>query len=79
MLFLQTMDVEVFENPNMEISQGAGIKTAQIITNKNIDIVLTGNCEPNAVRILNLSGIKVITGINGNLKDAILEFRQEEK
>ncbi|MEA3420490.1 MAG: NifB/NifX family molybdenum-iron cluster-binding protein, partial [Acidobacteriota bacterium] len=75
----ETMDVEVIENPNIEVPQGAGIKTAQIIANKNVDAVLTGSCGPNAVRILNLSGIKIITGINGNVKDAILKFRQEEK
>jgi len=75
----ETMEVEVFENPNIEAPQGAGIKTAQIIANKNIDIVLTGSCGPNAVRVLNLSGIKIITGINGNVRDAILKFRQKEK
>ncbi len=75
----ETMDVEVIENPNIEAPQGAGIKTAQIIANKNVDAVLTGSCGPNAVRILNLSGIKIITGINGNVKDAILKFRQAKK
>ena len=75
----ETMDVEALENPSKEALQGAGIQTAQLIASKNVNIVLTGNCGPNAERVLNLSGIKIITGINGNVKDAILKFRQAEK
>jgi len=74
-----TMDVEALENPSKEALQGAGIQTAQLIASKNVNIVLTGNCGPNAERVLNLSGIEIITGISGNVKEALLKFRQGQK
>jgi predicted Fe-Mo cluster-binding NifX family protein len=73
-----TMEFEVIENPNAEATHGAGIQTAQLISSKNVGAVLTGNCGPNAQRVLQSSGIKVITGISGKVEDALLEFKSEE-
>jgi len=75
----ETMDFEVFPNPNLEALQGAGIQTAQLISNKNIGIVLTGNCGPNAQRVLQSSGIKVITGTSGKVKDVISKYKPEAR
>lgn len=73
----ETMDFEVIDNPNIEALQGAGIQTAQLISNKNTGTVLTGNCGPNAQRILQSSGIKVITGVNGKVKDVLSKYKPE--
>ncbi len=74
----ETMDFEVIENPNIEAAHGAGIQTAQLISNKkNVGTLLTGNCGPNAQRVLQSSGIKVITGISGNIKDTLSKYKSE--
>jgi predicted Fe-Mo cluster-binding NifX family protein len=73
----ETMNFEVVHNHNIEAAQGAGIQTAQLISNKNIGTVLTGSCGPNAHRILQSSGIKVITGANGRVKDVLAKYKLE--
>ncbi len=73
----ETMDFEVAHNHNIEAAQGAGIQSAQLISNKNIGTILTGSCGPNALRILQSSGIKVITGANGKVKDVLAKYKPE--
>jgi predicted Fe-Mo cluster-binding NifX family protein len=72
-----TMEFEVIENPNAEAAHGAGIQTAQLISNKNIGTVLTGSCGPNAQRILQSSGIRIVTGANGKVKDVLAKYKPE--
>jgi predicted Fe-Mo cluster-binding NifX family protein len=71
------MDFEVIENPNIEAAHGAGIQTAQLITSQNVKTVLTGNCGPNAERVLKAAGIEVVTGITGNIKSALSQHKPE--
>lgn len=73
----ETMDVEPLENPNKDAAQGAGIQTAQLISGKNVAAVLTGDCGPNAQKILQSSGIKIITGVSGKIEDAIAKYKSE--
>ncbi|MCK4263982.1 MAG: NifB/NifX family molybdenum-iron cluster-binding protein, partial [Candidatus Aminicenantes bacterium] len=75
----ETMDIEVLENPNKDAAQGAGVQTAQLISNKNVGAVLTGNCGPNALRILQSSGINVITGLSGKVMDVLSKYKSEVK
>ncbi|MDH5467942.1 MAG: NifB/NifX family molybdenum-iron cluster-binding protein [Candidatus Aminicenantes bacterium] len=72
-----TMDLEVLENPNTEGAQGAGIQSAQLISSKNVKAILTGNCGPNAERVLQAAGIKVITGVSGTVEAALSKHKTE--
>lgn len=72
-----SMDFEVLENPNIEAAHGAGIQTAQLISSKNVRAVLTGNCGPNAQRVLQSSGIEIITNISGKAEDALSQYKSE--
>jgi predicted Fe-Mo cluster-binding NifX family protein len=72
-----TMEFEVIENPNVEAAHGAGIQTAQLVSSKNVGALLTGNCGPNAQRVLQSSGIKVITGVSGRIEDALSKYISE--
>ncbi len=74
-----SVDAEAIENPNKEASQGAGIQSAQLVSDKDVSVVLTGRCGPNAKRILQSSGIKVITGISGNAEDAISHYMRDKE
>jgi predicted Fe-Mo cluster-binding NifX family protein len=73
----ETTDLEVIENPNTEAVHGAGIQSAQLIASKKVKAVLTGNCGPNAQRILNAAGIKLITGVSGDLETALSKHKPE--
>lgn len=68
-------NVLVVENTqSLNLPQGAGIQAAQNILPYKPDAVLTGNCGPKAFRILQASGIKVVTGVSGKVSDAVKTF-----
>jgi predicted Fe-Mo cluster-binding NifX family protein len=71
----ETMDYEVVDNAAAFAGGGAGVATAQAVASKGAEVVLTGNCGPNAYRGLEAAGIKVITGISGTVKDAIIDYK----
>ncbi len=73
----KTLEFETLENPAAEEIQGAGIRTAQLISSKNVGTVITGDCGPNALRALKASGIKVITGARGKIRDVLLKYRSD--
>jgi predicted Fe-Mo cluster-binding NifX family protein len=48
-------------NDNLAAGGGVGIATAQALVNHGVEVVLTGNVGPNALRVLQGAGIKVYT------------------
>ena len=70
-----TMELETVENKGAVAGGGAGIATAQTITGKGIEAVLTGNCGPNAFQVLSAAGIKVVTGVSGTVRDVVLAYK----
>ena len=72
-----TMEWDVVENPNTDSAQGAGIQSAQLIVDKEVGMLVTGQIGPNAQRVLEGSGIKVITGASGKIKDILNTILQK--
>ena len=70
-----TMEFEAVSNESAAAAGGAGIATAQMITGKGVEAVITGNCGPNAFGVLNSAGIKVITGASGTVQEAVDNFK----
>ena len=70
----ETSDFEPLENAAVMSGSGVGISTAQMIADKGIEVVLTGNCGPNAYRTLSAAGLQVITGVTGKVRDAIKDY-----
>lgn len=60
----------VIPNPAVSAAGGAGIMAAQSIIDKGVNVVITGNCGPNAYRIFSQAGIKVYLG-SGKVEDAV--------
>jgi len=75
----ETMTFEVIDNSkNMNAPGGAGIQTAQNIIDKGVQVIITGNLGPNALKILQTSDIKLITGISGTIRKAVEDFKNQK-
>ncbi len=70
----ETLEYESIENPNISLGGGAGIQSVQLMAQKEVDTVLTGNCGPNAFRTFEASGIQVITGVSGSIQEAVNQY-----
>jgi predicted Fe-Mo cluster-binding NifX family protein len=70
---LDTMECQAV--PNQASTQGAGIQAAAMVASHHPAAVLTGNCGPNAFKVLKTAGISVIVGITGRAKDAVQSYR----
>jgi len=68
-------EFEAMENPNTALGGGAGIQSAQLMAEKGVQAVLTGNCGPNAFQVFGAAGVQVITGVSGRARDAIGQFK----
>ena len=64
-------------NLNTSKVGGAGVASAQIVVAQRVEKVLTGDCGPNAYRILSAAGIGVIAGCSGRVRDVIARFKNE--
>ncbi|MFC1918514.1 NifB/NifX family molybdenum-iron cluster-binding protein [Chloroflexota bacterium] len=70
-----TMEFEEVSNSGATAGGGAGISTAQMITGKGVEAVVTGNCGPNAFQVLSAAGIKIAVGASGSIRDAIQSYK----
>jgi predicted Fe-Mo cluster-binding NifX family protein len=66
------------ENPNRDAVGGAGIQSAQLIAQEKVDVVITGNIGPNAFKVLYAAGVKIITGVDGKIKDVLARYKRGE-
>jgi len=75
---VETMNVESISNDSLMATGGAGIQAAQMVAKTGATTVITGNIGPNAFQTLTSAGIKVITGLDGNIKDVVNKFKRGE-
>ncbi|RLE42635.1 dinitrogenase iron-molybdenum cofactor, partial [Candidatus Woesearchaeota archaeon] len=72
--------VKVIDNPNVNVGGGAGISTAQLAANENVEAIITGNIGPRAFGVMQQLNIKVYRA-TGKAIDAVkqlLEGKLEE-
>ncbi|MBA4312350.1 MAG: hypothetical protein C0417_06945 [Chlorobiaceae bacterium] len=53
---------------NITRQSGAGPKAAELIINKGAQVLLTGHVGDKAEDVLKKGNIKIVTGLNGNMK-----------
>ena len=75
---IDSMSFESISNKSSMASGGAGIQAAQTVAKTGVEAVVTGNIGPNAIQTLSAAGIKVFTGINGTVKEAIEKYKKGE-
>jgi len=64
---------EVIKNENADQTGGAGISTAQLMAEKDINAVITGNVGPRALDVLKQFNIEIYSG-EGVVKDVLQNF-----
>lgn len=74
----ETLQYEAIVNPNLDARGGAGIQSGQIMAEKQVKAVVTGNVGPNAFQTLNAAGITVVTGASGTVRHAIEKYKNGE-
>ncbi len=68
----ETKAVEAIDNSeNVNAFKGAGIKTATMIADRGVSVLMTGHCGPNAFKIAAAAGIKVVNNISGTAAEAL--------
>jgi predicted Fe-Mo cluster-binding NifX family protein len=63
---------------NVNAAQGAGIQAAETVSRLGAEAVLTGHCGPKAFRTLQAAGIRVVTGAEGTVQEAVEKFNSGE-
>jgi predicted Fe-Mo cluster-binding NifX family protein len=71
----ETLEFEAFENPYKEAAQGAGIQSAQFVADKVVTTILTGQVGPNAQRVLQSAGIRVVTPAGRTVREALSSLK----
>ncbi|MBZ9571781.1 NifB/NifX family molybdenum-iron cluster-binding protein [Patescibacteria group bacterium] len=75
---METEEFKTVENEAKKAVGGAGIAAAQTVANEKAEVVIVGNVGPNALAVLEQSGIKVISGVSGTAKEALEKFKKGE-
>jgi predicted Fe-Mo cluster-binding NifX family protein len=65
--------IKAIKNENTDQSRGAGVLTAQLMAEKDVKAVITGNVGPRALDILKQFSIEVYSG-EGAIADVIQGF-----
>lgn len=76
----ETNATEAVENTATAQGQGAGIGAAQLVSDKGVDGVLTGQVGPNAINAFRAAGIKLFAGVSSQdtVKEALNRFKKGE-
>ncbi len=73
-----TLEFEAIQNPNINGMGGVGVQSGQIMSEKQVKAVLTGNVGPNAFQTLKAGDIEIISGVSGKIKEIIEKYKKGE-
>jgi len=71
----ETMEFEAAENQGLTAMGGAGVQAAQLVVQKGVNALITGNLGPNAASALSASGIKVYLVPGGTVKEVAQAYK----
>lgn len=66
-----TFEFESVANPYADAAHGAGIQAARLAAGRAVSAVLTGQVGPNAGRVLEAAGIRVLSAETGTVRQAL--------
>ncbi len=70
------VDSDLVEN-SFAHGSAAGIQAARLLADRDVSVVLTGRCGPNASDTLEAAGIQVVTGCGGTVRHVLDRFLGE--
>lgn len=71
-----TMEFEIIGNSAATSGGGAGITSGQLMADKGIAAVITGNVGPNAMNILKAANIEIYRGADITVKENIEKLKK---
>ncbi|MEW6351206.1 MAG: NifB/NifX family molybdenum-iron cluster-binding protein [Thermodesulfobacteriota bacterium] len=57
---------------------GAGIQAGKTVADRHVEVLITGNCGPNAFRTLQAAGVKVVVRQTGSVREALARLKRGE-
>ena len=72
----ETMEFEALDNTASASAGGAGISAAQMIADKDVKAVITGNVGPNAMNVLRAASIEIFKGLNATVKENVEQYNK---
>lgn len=72
---LENNKTEIIENEAGASGGGAGIGSGQLMAEKKVEAVITGNVGPNAMNVLSAAKIKIFRGENASVIENIEKFK----
>ena len=70
-----TMEPEIIENSAAASGGGAGITSGQLMVDKGVTAVITGNVGPNAMNVLKAANIEIYRGVDVSVKENIEKLK----
>lgn len=74
----ETEQFEVIEHSGLNTMHGAGIQTAQLMSEKNVKQVITGSVGPNAFQTLQAAGIKMYHAKGATVKEVFDAYKTDQ-
>jgi len=71
------LGVDVVRNPGYEAGSGAGVKAAQALGDRRVDVVAGPSPGPNAYAALQYFGIRIVTMIGVTVREALERVLRE--
>lgn len=66
--------VTVIPNSAQSAAGGAGIAAAQSVCDAGVDVVITGQVGPNAMRVLQAAGVRIVAGTDDTVAGNLAAF-----
>ncbi len=67
----ETMTFDAVPNDAAETAGGAGIRAAQTLVHRKVNVVLTGRIGPNAFHALSAANVTIVPGAAGTVREAV--------
>ncbi|MBN2206065.1 MAG: hypothetical protein JW742_01555 [Candidatus Aminicenantes bacterium] len=71
----ETLAFKALANPHAQAGHGAGIQSAQLVADQGVGAVVTGQVGPNAGRVLESAGIRVLATDAVSVRDALARLK----
>jgi len=67
--------VSIDNTEQVEAAQGAGVQAAQKVVSLGTEALLTGHCGPKAFQVLAEANVKIYSGFEGTVLDAVNSWK----